>query len=93
MNAPSGGDRWKRREIEVRLARELHQAEAAYRAAKNRLWDIIDGLSSGGTPAGDSNLELIIARRDCKRAHAVQQEAVARWVAFMKLGASGAAAR
>jgi hypothetical protein len=78
-------DRWTKREIERRLARELEEALEAYRVARIRYQDVMDSLPSG-IPGPDSGLRIQQSTAALDHARAAHQMALSRWTEFVGKG-------
>jgi hypothetical protein len=85
MDEASRFDRWTKREIEQRLARELEYALEAYRVAGVRYQDVMDSLPSG-IPAPDSNLRIRQASAALDNTRAAHRKALTRWTEFVAKG-------
>ena len=78
-------DRWRMREIERILVRQLHAAAEDYRLATQRLRDAAGPIPSGAQ-FPDSRVETDQALAACGRAHQDWARAIERWVEFVKYG-------
>jgi hypothetical protein len=95
MTRPGGGnfeldgcgrfERWTKREVEQRLARELEEALEAYRMARVRHKNVMDSVPSS-IPAPDSHLRIHQAAESLNYARAAHQKALRRWTEFVAKG-------
>ena len=76
----------KKRDIEQRLARELHQAREAYRLAMNRRQDLAMPDASKNILGPDSDLQLAQAIAECDRARQAFESSLQRWKRFVLAG-------
>jgi formate-dependent nitrite reductase cytochrome c552 subunit len=85
VNESGRFDRWAKRGVEQRLARELEEASESNRAAKLRYEDVMKSLPSG-IPQPDSNLRIQQVAEALDRARVAHQKALTRWTAFVAKG-------
>jgi hypothetical protein len=76
-------DKLKKRELERRLAVELHRAKEAYRLAVQRRYDLATLGAYQSTPAPDSNLQITQAIAECERTRKAFELALDRWKRFV----------
>jgi hypothetical protein len=82
---PAFESRLRNREVERLLTAESNAAQNTYRSAVRRLHAIAAAVPTG-IPAPDSNLPLVQAGADCRRAYAALRRALDRWQDFAKNG-------